>query len=99
MGVVQSSLRKAPIPKVPRAWKRERIKGTHWIYNGWIERGGKGSGKGTVEIPQFGCGWRLVALESEGRKWAHVVECGTHARAKVELELWQSLKKHGREAP
>lgn len=97
MGAVQNSLRKAPVPKVPRSWRKERIVATHWIYNGWIERGGKGSGKGTPDIPAFGCGWRLVHLESLGRKYAHVIECGTNTRTKVELETWQKLARHGRE--
>lgn len=96
MGAVQSSSKSAPIPKRPRSWKALRIEPTHFIYNGWITHGGKGSGKGTPDIPAFGTGWRMVRLELEGRKWAHVIECGTGQKAQVELEQWQKLARHGR---
>lgn len=95
-GVVKSSDRALPKIRLPRSWGRERVRGTHEIYNGWFDRGGKGSGKGTAEIPQFGCGWRRVHLESEGRKWAHLIECGTGTKAKVELELWHRMVRKGK---
>lgn len=95
-GIVIQSTSKAPKVRVPRSWRKERIEPTHFIYNGWIERGGKGSGKGTPDIPAFGAGWRAVYLESEGRRWATLVECGTGDRTRVELETWRRLVRHGR---
>lgn len=96
MGIVQSSVGAVPKVRLPRSWARERIVATHFIYNGITERGGKGSGKGTMDIPEFGSGWRTVALEKEGHKWAHLVECGSGTRAKVDLELWAKIARHGK---
>lgn len=96
MSIVVSSTAKLPKVRVPRSWRKDRIEPTHFIYNGVIERGGKGSGKGIPEIPQFGAGWRCVQLEKEGHKWAHVVETGSGTRAKVELDLWKKMARHGK---
>lgn len=85
-----------PKVHVPKSWKKERIKATHSIYSGFVSHGGKGSGRGSPEIPQFRAGWRLVALEKIGHKWAYVIDTGTGTRAKIGLELWQKLVKHGR---
>lgn len=76
-------MKPAPIPKIPRSWKRERIEATHVVYN-------------ADDIPRFGCGWRPVRLELEGRKWATIVECGTNTRTRVALDLWHTLVKRGR---
>lgn len=80
---------KVPIPKVPRSWRKERVDPTHFVYVG-------ATTTGAPEVPKFGCGWRTVALETLGRKWATVVETGTGARAKMSLELWGALLKKGR---
>lgn len=94
--IVQSSARALPKVRIPSSWKRDRIAPTHFIYNGVVEVGGKGAGKGSPEIPQFGSGWRAVALESTGHKWAHVIETGTGTRAKVHLDLWKQMVRGGR---
>ena len=66
---------------------------THFIYNGVIAYD---RGKGKVEVPKFGTGWRAVRLEQRGTKYAHVLETGTGKRTRIELFLWDILVRKGR---
>lgn len=76
--------------------QRKPPKPTHFVYNGVVARGGKGSGKGTADVPKFGPGWRTVRLEKLGSKYAHVIETGTGVAAKIELDTWKQLVRGGR---
>ena len=82
--------------RIRKKWGRPPPAPTHFIYNGMTM---VGKHKGIAEIPKFGAGWRAIRVEKIGHKYAHVVETGTGARARVELDLWKRLIIKGRKIP
>lgn len=50
------------------------------------------------EAPRVGTGWRGVKIKTIGRKWAHLVETSSDIGFKVPVRVWESMKRHGRDA-
>ncbi len=44
------------------------------------------------EAPSIGCGWRMVQLESIGRKWAKIREVATGTPVRLPARVWPTFK-------